>query len=378
MNGFPYSHISVLVMPTDFCNMNCVYCFNGRKTSKEKKVISDETLKKIFQTVIPFYSEVKFIWHGGEPLSMGIKFYERVIELQSELNINNIAIQNTIQTNLTLLNKEFADFLVRNHFRIGSSFDGVTKNEETRHNTERILEGHDILKKCGGRNGFICVVQNKNIDYLIEDYEWFKSRKINYTHNMYLTDSPTNNDLFVPEDKYIKKMCEFFDYWMFDTKCNIRISYFETFLRYILYKEKELCCYNSCMGKHIGIHYDGNIYGCNRDFPEEFCFGNVHDYVDIHECFESDGFNALLKMAISRRKHCREACDMYDFCAGGCNSTALAGGSIEKNNEYVCNTMKSVYKYVEKRIEPWRAEEENKIKKMLNPYLVELLIKNNT
>mgnify|MGYP004502912127 FL=1 len=375
MNCFPYSHISVLVMPTDFCNMNCVYCFNGRKTCKEKKVISDETLKKVFQIVIPFYSEVKFIWHGGEPLSMGMEFYERVVELQNEFNINNISIQNTVQTNLTLLDKKFADFLVENNFHVGSSFDGIMQNEATRHNTDRILKGHEILKSSGGRNGFICVVQNKNIDYLVDDYEWFKSKKINYTHNMYLTDSPQDNELFVPEDKYVSKMCDFFDYWMFDKRCNIRVSYFETFIKYILHKEKDLCCYNSCMGKHIGIHFDGSIFGCNRDFPDEYCFGNVYDYEDIHECFRSDGFNSLLSKAVKRRNHCREVCDIYDFCAGGCNSTALAGGNIEKNNEYICETMRAVYKYIEEKVEPWREEREDRIRERLNPYLVEMLIK---
>ena len=68
-------------------------------------------------------------------------------------------------------------------------------------------------------------------------------------------------------------------------------------------------------------------------------------------------------------------CDIYDFCAGGCNSTALAGGNIEKNNEYICETMRAVYKYIEEKVEPWREEREDRIRERLNPYLVEMLIK---
>lgn len=369
MKDFPYKHISVLIMPTDFCNMNCVYCFNGRKTCEEKNIMSDSTLEKIFEITIPFYSEVAFIWHGGEPLSLGKAFYEKAIALQRKINKNNIPINNTIQTNLTLLDEEFADFLVKNNFHIGSSYDGIT-NDKTRHNTAQIMKGHEILKKSGGRNGFICVVQKENIDCLIEDYEWFKSHKINYNLNQYLTSEAENDELWVPAGEYIQKMCAFFDYWMLDTDCNIKVSYFERFLQYILLKEKELCCYNSCMGKHIGVHYDGRIFGCNRDFPEELCFGNVHEYTDIRQCFESQGFNRLLDKAIKRRNKCKENCELYDFCVGGCNSVALAGGNIELQNEYVCDTLKGVYHYIEKRVQEIMCNVTVMEKEKLNPHLL--------
>ena len=49
MNNFPYKHITVIVSPTDYCNMNCVYCFNGRRTMLERKTISEGTLRKVFE-----------------------------------------------------------------------------------------------------------------------------------------------------------------------------------------------------------------------------------------------------------------------------------------------------------------------------------------
>lgn len=68
---------------------------------------------------------IRMIRGDGQLFYLGDGFYERVIELQNEFNINNIIIQNTIQINLTLLNEEFADFLAQNIFRIGSSFYGI-------------------------------------------------------------------------------------------------------------------------------------------------------------------------------------------------------------------------------------------------------------
>ena len=374
MSEIPYKHICVLIMPTDYFNMNCVYCFNSRRSATEKNIISDENLKKIFDITIPYYEDIRFIWHGGEPLSVGKEFYENVLKLQSEYNTKNTTIKNSIQTNLSLMTDDFAKFLVENNFYVGSSFDG-TKNEFTRHNTAKILEGHETLKKAGGHNGFICVIQNENINSLKEDYEWFKSNGINYNLNKYLSADNKNDKLYVPPKIYAQKICEFFDYWMFDKSCNISVSYYDNFIKYILFNEKNLCCYNSCMGKHIGIHYDGNIYGCNRDFPDKYCYGNINDYSDIHQCFESKGFKELLKDSIERRKRCKEKCKIYDFCAGGCNSVALTAGDIKKNNQEDCHSLFLIYSYIEEKINKWKNEDENEIAERLNPYVSKLLLK---
>ncbi len=136
--------------------------------------------------------------------------------------------------------------------------------------------------------------------------------------------------------------------------------------------------YNSCMGKHIGIWHDGSIYGCNRDFPKELCFGNVHEYTDIRECFVSEGYTRLLGMAIERRNRCKEICDVYDFCVGGCNSAALAGGDITMHNEYVCDTMKAVYKHIKERVLKWIGVEDAQLEDNLNSHVVEYFKKNRS
>lgn len=301
---------------------------------------------------------------------MGLDFYKDALEMQKRINVNGAVINNSIQSNLTLLDEEMAKFIVDNNIHIGGSYDGIN-NELTRHNSNKILKGHKVLKDCGGRNGFICVVQRNNIDNLIEDYEWFKKNKMNYTINMYMSDNSNLDDpLFVEKEHYVKRICELFDYWVNDVKCNIQISYFDDFIDYILYKKKSLCCYNFCLGKHVGIHYNGDIYCCNRDFTKEFCFGNIYDYNDIRECFQSDGFENIVLEAVERRKQCKSECSIYDFCTGGCNSTALMGGKLSERNAYVCQILISIYEHIEKRIQDYLLNKDEKMKNELNPYFV--------
>lgn len=373
MTKIPYKHINVLVMPTDYCNMNCVYCFNGRRTFDRNKVMSEEILERIFKTIIPFYNEIHFIWHGGEPLSMGLEFYRKAVDLQNRINTGNAVITNGIQSNLTLLDDEFARFLIEHKFHFGSSFDGTT-NECTRHNSERIMNGKDILMKNGSKAGFICVIQKNNVNNLLEDYEWFKERGISYTLNPYLSSPPYEEDpLYITPDEFIKNASELFDHWLYDCDTNINIGYFTNILNYLLQKKKTMCCYSSCIGRFIGIHYDGRIYNCNRDFDERYCYGNVLDYKDIHECFESEGFKNMLEDAISRRNECREQCPIYDFCSGGCNSYAVAGGSMRKANEHSCAILKGMYKHIAEKVAEMLCMEDDCIDGRVNRFVLKIL-----
>ena len=367
----PYKHINILIMPTDYCNMNCVYCFNSKRTAREKNRMSTQTLQKIFLASIPYYQHIRFIWHGGEPTSAGVDFYRQALRMQREINDCGTVIENSIQTNLTLADEEMFRFFVENKFHIGSSFDGTT-NDMTRHNTDRILAGREKVLSCGGTVGFICVVQSHNADRLIEDYEWFKSKGINYTLNPYLTSPPFEDDaLFVDAERYIKAFCDLFDYWKNDKECQIRLSSFYEYLHYILFKEKSLCCYKSCLGKHIGVLYDGRIFNCNRDFPEEFCYGNISDYRDIRECFESEGFKRSIDAAYTRRQFCMQNCGIYDFCEGGCNSCAMTYGDMSQPNPYLCQITKAIYEHIKNSVLALAAQDV--AEGQINPQLYQMI-----
>ena len=64
---------------------------------------------------------IEFVWQGGEPTPLGIDFFERVIALQRSF-ASGKTITNSCQTNGTLLNDEWCDFLRKNHFMVGISY----------------------------------------------------------------------------------------------------------------------------------------------------------------------------------------------------------------------------------------------------------------
>ncbi len=362
--GYPYQHISILVMPVTRCNIKCKYCF--KSNDYDNCTMSHETLKRLIDISLPFYRKVSFIWHGGEPLLAGLDFFESAVRLQKEHP--NTIVTNSMQSNLTLLDADLASFLRENSFTIGGSFDGTT-NDETRGHSDSILKGRSIAIDAGLKCGTICVVSSKNIDSLIDDYIWFNESQINYTLNPYLTGDQA--DWFaVPEDVYVAKMIDLFDFWAHDTNCKISLKTFESYVEYIANNKKSLCSYTSCLGKWLGVYPNGDIYPCNRVFPQSYCFGNVHDYSNIQECFNSKGFEKLIKEAIKRRNKC-SSCPIFGFCSGGCNHNALLGGSVENNGGFQCKTLIPIFSHVESCFNTWKSQDN--IEELLNPFIVRKL-----
>ena len=330
------------MIPTDYCNMKCKYCFFDKQIKPDNRM-SLATLEQVMKITLPYYDKVSFIWHGGEPLSMGIDFYKAIIDIQkSYKSTYNIEIKNSIQSNLTLLNKEFAEFLVSNKFGLGGSYDGIN-NELTRSNSSQILRGRQLFEDAGGHCGLIFVASKLNVDTFIDSYNWFKSQHINFKINPYLGTDP---ELVLDYPYYTQKLIELFEYWAFDKDTETSISIYEWIIDFILLQKKQVCSYTSCLGKWASINYNGTIKPCNRCFPDDYSYGNIFDYERFDQSFESEGFKKLIIQSIKRREKCKE-CPVFDYCSGGCNYIAMTeNNGIENNMGNHCKQLLELYDYI--------------------------------
>jgi len=112
------------------CNLNCTYCYYLEKErlfrrDSQQHIMSEKLLETyIAQTI---YSSpdrvVLFAWHGGEPIMRGMDFFGKVIQLQKKHGTGR-EIENSLQTNGTMLTDEWCGFFTDHHFLIGISVDG--------------------------------------------------------------------------------------------------------------------------------------------------------------------------------------------------------------------------------------------------------------
>ena len=172
-------NITVIMKPTNQCNLRCKYCYHA-DNGYDKEKMTDQVLEKAIAVTAPFFKRVEYNWHGGEPLIMGLDFYERVLYYQKKYRQGpEHHIINTMQTNGTLITQETAEFIKKYGFGIGLSFDGPF-NDQTRGKTDYTLNAYDLLKQIDKRHGTISVIGAHNIHNLIDIYKYFNEKNISF------------------------------------------------------------------------------------------------------------------------------------------------------------------------------------------------------
>jgi uncharacterized protein len=124
-------------------------------------------------------------WHAGEPLVLPTIYYERAIETIRGLNRNDVQLDFTVQTNATLIDKDWCALFKRHAFRIGVSVDGPARFHDSRRRDwtgsgthQRVMRGIKTLQDAGIKFGVITVLTADALEYPDEIYEFYASNGI--------------------------------------------------------------------------------------------------------------------------------------------------------------------------------------------------------
>ena len=354
--------IEVILKVTEGCNLKCKYCYNGER-EYSKDVLSLARFEKLLRTLLSGYNLIHVIWHGGEPLLAGIDYFKAAMDVERRVQIETGAvIENSIQTNGTLINGEWISFFKKHGFRVGISFDGVD-NERYRQGSDKVLRAMKMLKNEGMRFGCNAVVADNAYD-LKKNYLFFKEKGLSFDFSRMIAEGGAKNMSTVDSDAFAKQMCELFDEWIYDSE-GISVRSFVLYLNLALGGKYRLCSCASCHMKYLSITPDGALYNCARDSMRRYPFGNIDDVTSVSDIFNSDGAYALVSGSVARRNECKEKCELYSVCGGGCADVAITEGDITKNPEDSCKVFKTVYAHVKEVCD--RLMKENTPLTSLNP-----------
>lgn len=334
--------LKLLVKPTHNCNLSCIYCYDKSfKERTEKMDIND--IKKILDMAEKTSDDILWIWHGGEPLIMGIEFYR---EAMSILRKSKSRIIFFMQTNGTLLTddfiKEFRDI------RIGVSYDGIMHNHNRCNSEEKALKGFHLIKKDNDKAGTIQVVNSDNYKMLSQDYDNNKKKGINCYHMNLVYDSSSKQSIPIENlNEYLKSYKKLFLKWVYDPN-PIEVRNFYDKIN-MLFGKKECMCSSSgnCDKSWFGINPNGDIYPCDRWLPDEYKYGNIKDFESFTEVREkSDKYKTFVKINDERKKYCKENCDIYSLCNGECPANAIVNNGGIRPNKDRCEFIKGEYAIV--------------------------------
>jgi uncharacterized protein len=104
----------LVIQPTPFCNIDCRYCYLPERNSKA--VVAPSTLLNLFSQVFAsgwLQDCLSVVWHAGEPMVLPIAFYRDAFRMIDRAKPSELAITHSFQTNGTLIDDEWCNFLPR-------------------------------------------------------------------------------------------------------------------------------------------------------------------------------------------------------------------------------------------------------------------------
>lgn len=198
------------------------------------------------------------------------------------------------------------------------------------------MRGIELLKKHEVEFNCLAVVNDYNVDYPLEFYNFFKEIGCQYIQFTPIVERiRKNNSLLklatakqtedevdlapytVPADKWGNFLCAIFDEWIKEDVGKIYIQIFDSTLANWVGEQPSVCTMAKTCGHAGAMEFNGDVYSCDHFVFPEYRLGNIYNktltsmmYSDEQMKFGNDKFDTL-------PKQCRE-CDFLFACYGEC------------------------------------------------------------
>lgn len=342
------------------CNLKCTYCYyletKDLYTQERNYKLTDDLLEKFIiqymesQTMAP----VMFTWHGGEPLLRDISFYKKALMLQKKYGRGR-PVDNTLQTNGTLLTDDWCRFFKDNNFLIGISIDGSQRFHDKYRmmnngapTFDRVMRGIQLLKKHGVEYNIMGVVNNYNVDHPLEFYNFFKQIDSHYIQFAPIVETYPNGEVTewsVPSDKWGDFLIAIFDEWVRKDVGNYYVQYFDAALANWMNVAPGVCIFAENCG-HAGVmEFNGDVYTCDHFVKPEHKLGNIKDKTLTEMMYSKQqtefGFDKSKGLS-SKCKQCK-----YNFaCHGECPKNRISLTPDGEKINYLCNGYYKFFKHI--------------------------------
>lgn len=355
---------TVIFKPTEACNSRCIYCEAVKQTRRSKQMTLP-TLEQFFRRVNEFLLErpretMEIIWHGGEPLLLGPRYFQRALHYQQQHCAATVTrIQHSIQSNLTLLSREFLDPLKKLGIKtFGSSYDpiegvrGLGEKRDWSMYNKKFLEAICLLEEEGFNWGVIYVVTQRSLPRPLEIFNFLTnlSPMRGLAFNPVLIYDGGLDHLKISPAEYAEFLGSIFPEWWRQRADFGPVEPFSSLVGKLVDDRQALICTESgtCAYSYVSVLSDGSTSHCGRSAD-----GGLLNYGSIHDRSFSQIFSDPQREILQQRQtvlpatECRE-CRWWELCHGGCPLGGWsAAGSFLHKSEWCQARKELIEKYVE-------------------------------
>ncbi|MFP5227290.1 MAG: anaerobic sulfatase maturase [Acidobacteriota bacterium] len=370
------------------CNLDCSYCFYLEKEKlypgTRQWAMAPEILERYIEQYIAAQplDEVHFAWQGGEPTLLGVDFFRNVVALQQRY-ASGKTVHNALQTNGTLLDDAWCEFLAENRFLVGLSIDGPRELHDAWRvdkggapTFDRVMRGLTRLKAHQVDFNTLTVVHRRNSQHPREVYRFLRETGSGFIQFIPVVERRTAHPdadglvLIQPASHqpaqvtewsveplaYGKFLSEIFDEWVKHDVGRVFVQQFDVALESWMGMEASLCVFRRTCGSALAMEHTGDLYSCDHFVYPENRLGNLADddlshmaHSDQQKKFGRDKLDALPRM-------CR-TCDVRFACNGECpKHRFLTTPDGEPGLNYLCAGYKHFFHHIDPHMQFMAAE----------------------
>ncbi|MGJ8650212.1 MAG: anaerobic sulfatase maturase [Opitutaceae bacterium] len=369
------------------CNLDCKYCFYLEKEQlypdNEKWKMSDERLETFVRDYIAAQPghEVNFAFQGGEPTLLGVNYFRKVVEFQKK-HANGKRINTAFQTNGTLIDDEWGQFLSENKFLVGLSIDGP----EDLHNANRVdkkgrdsykdvIRGLNILRKYKVEFNTLTCVNSITVQHPVKIYKFLKSIGSKYIQFIPIVErevdtaaaklgldfaappnlkeapdtkeNPRMSEFAVPAEAYGDFLIKIFNEWIKRDVGKTYVQLFDVALGKWLNIPGGLCYFAETCGRALAMEHDGDVYTCDHYVYPKYKLGNLMNtsLAQLADSPMAQEFGNAKRDTLP--KYCRD-CSVRFACNGECPKhrfTWTPDGEWGLN--YLCPSYKKFFNHID-------------------------------
>jgi uncharacterized protein len=344
------------------CNLDCSYCFYLDAVDlypSGRLQMSDEVLEAYVEGMLTSRpgQAVDFTWQGGEPTLLGLDWYRRVVEVQRRLAPPGVAVRNSIQTNGTLLDDAWGAFLAEHRFLVGLSLDGPRELHDAFRHTkggdgtyDRVVEGLRTLQRHGVDVNILTTVNSANVHRPLEVYDHLTAELGAQFLQFIPIVERAHDDVPSFEtpsaQSYGRFLTAIFDRWVRSDVGRVFVRDFDNALAIRHGIGATICVHAETCGTAVALEHTGDLYACDHFVEPGHLVGSIVD-TPIGDLVASPGqvaFGMAKRDTLTR--YCR-ACDVLDFCGGGCPKDRFAITSDgERGLHHLCDGYRAFFGHV--------------------------------
>lgn len=315
------------------CNLACAYCYYLEKADYypgSDFQMDDATLARVTEAYLRVNpaQEVTFGWQGGEPMLLGIDFFQRALAWQRRYARPGQVVRNALQTNATLVTDEWADFFAEAGFLIGVSIDGPPALHDAYRRTRgggathhRVVAGASTLLQRGVEVNALVTVNRANAGHPLEVYRHLTG--VGFEHLQFIPiverEKPGSHRLSswsVRPQAYGDFLCAVFHHWARRDVGRVFVQLFESALNVWLGHPPTLCVFQPACGRALAVEHTGDLYACDHFVYPGHLRGSVDS--DILKALVDGPEQQAFGQAKARLpQECRQ-CPVLRFCGGDC------------------------------------------------------------